>query len=176
MPALEIHPPLDAATIRALKAGTEVLIAGTIYAARDAAHERMVRALEAGQPLPFELRGAVIYYVGPSPGRPGQIVGAAGPTTSGRMDRYAPLLIARGLAGMIGKGDRSPAVVAAMREHGAVYFAATGGAGALLGKRIAAQRILAYEELGAEALRELTVEDFPAIVAIDAAGQSLYAR
>ena len=136
----------------------------------------MVKALEAGEALPFDLRGAIIYYVGPTPGGPGQVVGAAGPTTSGRMDAYAPALIERGLAGMIGKGDRDAAVVEAMKKYGAVYFAATGGAGALLGKCITSQRILAYEDLGTEALRELTVEDFPAVVAIDAGGGSLYRR
>ena len=176
MPTHLLQPPLTAALARGLAAGTAVRITGVIYAARDAAHARMVRALEAGETLPFDLRGAIIYYVGPTPGGPGQVVGAAGPTTSGRMDAYAPKLIALGLAGMIGKGDRAAGVIEAMKTHGAVYFAATGGAGALLGKCITSQRILAYEDLGPEALRELTVEDFPAVVAIDARGSSLYRR
>jgi fumarate hydratase subunit beta len=171
-----IKTPLDASLVRSLSAGDAVRITGTIYAARDAAHLRLTQALTAGLELPLPLRGAVIYYTGPTPGRPGQVLGSAGPTTSGRMDKYAPLLISLGLAGMIGKGDRSPAVMDAMKQFGCVYFAATGGAGALLGKCIKSQRILAYEELGPEALRELTVEDFPAIVAIDANGNSLYRR
>lgn len=169
-----ISAPLSEKAARALTAGTPVLISGRIYAARDAAHKRLVAALDRGEPLPFDVRGAIIYYVGPTPGAPGQVVGAAGPTTSYRMDAYAPRLVALGLRGMIGKGDRSPAVVEAMKAHGAVYFAATGGAGALLAKCITAARVVAYEDLGPEALREMTVKDFPAIVAIAASGKSLY--
>lgn len=171
---IEITPPLQEADVRSLVAGTAVRISGVIYAARDAAHKRLVATLDRGEPLPFNPSGAIIYYVGPTPGAPGQVVGAAGPTTSYRMDAYAPRLIAAGLRGMIGKGDRAPAVVEAMKKHGAVYFAATGGAGALLAKCITAARVIAYEELGPEALREMTVKDFPAVVAIDAAGRSLY--
>jgi fumarate hydratase subunit beta len=169
-----VHPPLDEKTVRGLKAGTEVRFEGVVYAARDAAHKRMMEALDRGDPLPFDIRGAVIYYVGPSPGTPDQIVGAAGPTTSSRMDSYTPRLLALGLRGMIGKGGRARDVVEAMKLHGAVYFAATGGAGALLGRKILRQEIVAYEDLGPEALRRFEVADFPALVAIDAAGTSLY--
>ena len=171
---VQIVPPLDEATARGLRAGTEVRISGIVYAARDAAHKRLVAALDRGEALPFDVAGAVIYYVGPTPGAPGQIVGAAGPTTSYRMDAYAPRLLALGLRGMIGKGNRSPEVIAAMRQHGAVYFAATGGAGALLGRCIVRAEIVAYEDLGPEALRRFEVRDFPAIVAIDAEGRSLF--
>ncbi len=171
---VRITPPLSEEAARRLTAGTPVRISGILYAARDAAHKRLVAALDRGEPLPVDLRGAIIYYVGPTPGAPGQVVGAAGPTTSYRMDAYAPRLIALGLRGMIGKGDRSPAVIEGMKRHGAVYFAATGGAGALLAKCITASRVIAYEDLGPEALREMTVQEFPAIVAIDAAGSSLY--
>ena len=171
---MEIVPPLSEADARRLTAGTPVRISGTIYGARDAAHKRLVAALDRGEPLPFDVRGAIIYYVGPTPGAPGQVVGAAGPTTSYRMDAYAPRLISLGLRGMIGKGDRAPGVVEAMKRHGAVYFAATGGAGALLAKCITAARVIAYDDLGPEALREMTVKDFPAIVAIDASGRTLY--
>ncbi|HOI56232.1 MAG TPA: FumA C-terminus/TtdB family hydratase beta subunit [Phycisphaerae bacterium] len=176
MGTVTLHPPLSKDVVRGLVAGDEVRITGTVYAARDAAHARMVKALEAGQPLPLPLPGAILYYVGPTPGGPGQVFGAAGPTTAGRMDRYAPTLIEQGLAAMVGKGDRSGEVVEAMKRCGAVYLAATGGAGALLAKCITAQRVLAYEELGPEALRELTVTDFPALVAIDSHGRSLYRR
>ncbi len=175
-PIIDITTPLNEAQARSLKAGDEVRLRGVVYTARDAAHRRMVEALDRGEALPFPLEGAVIYYVGPSPGRPGQVIGSAGPTTSGRMDAYAPRLIALGLRGMIGKGDRGPAVVEAMRQYGAVYFAATGGAGALLGRCIQSAEIVAYEDLGTEAVRRLTVEDFPALVAIDAAGRSMFQR
>ena len=171
-----VVPPLDEATARALRAGTQVRINGTVYAARDAAHKRLVAALDRGEPLPFDVRGAVIYYVGPTPGAPGQVVGSAGPTTSSRMDSYAPRLLALGLRGMIGKGNRSPEVIEAMKRHGAVYLAATGGAGALLGRCIVAQEIVAYEDLGPEALRRFEVRDFPAIVAIDAEGRTMFAE
>ncbi len=174
--SIQIVPPLSEEAARRLVAGTPVRISGVIYAARDAAHKRMIAALDRGEALPFDPRGAIIYYVGPTPSAPGQVVGAAGPTTSYRMDAYAPRLIAIGLRGMIGKGDRSPAVIEFMKRHGAVYFAATGGAGALLAKCITASRVIAYEDLGPEALREMTVREFPAIVAIDAGGRSLYRR
>ena len=169
-----VRPPLTEVQARALAAGTEVRLEGVVYAARDAAHKRMVEALDRGEPFPFDLEGAVIYYVGPSPGAPGQVVGAAGPTTSSRMDVYTSRLIERGLRGMIGKGERSTAVVEAMRRHGAVYFAATGGAGALLGRRIVRAEVVAWPDLGPEAVRRLVVADFPAVVATDAAGRSLY--
>ncbi|MFN2352505.1 MAG: FumA C-terminus/TtdB family hydratase beta subunit [Kiritimatiellia bacterium] len=173
---ISLMPPLKMEQIRALRAGERVLLNGVVYAARDAAHKRMLESLAAGQALPFPIEGAVIYYVGPTPGAPGQILGAAGPTTSSRMDSYTPRLLAAGLRGMIGKGDRSAPVVAAMREHGAVYLAATGGAGALLGRCIVGSEVVAYPELGPEALRRLELRDFPALVAIDAAGRSLYQR
>ena len=173
---IRLVPPLSEEAARALRAGQRVLIDGAVYTARDAAHKRMIEALERGEGLPIELDGAVIYYVGPTPGAPGQVVGSAGPTTSARMDAYAPRLIERGLRGMIGKGGRSPEVVEAMVKHGAVYFAATGGAGALLGRRVVSAEVLAYDDLGTEALRRFEVKDFPAIVAIDAAGRSLYDR
>lgn len=169
-----VRPPLTEAQAWALEAGTEIRFEGVVYAARDAAHRRMIETLDRGEPLPFDLEGAVIYYVGPSPGAPGQVVGAAGPTTSSRMDVYTPRLIERGLRGMIGKGERSAAVVEAMRRHGAVYFAATGGAGALLGRRIVSAEVVAWPDLGPEALRRFVVADFPAIVATDARGRSLY--
>ena len=171
---MQIDLPLDEPRARALEAGLLVRLSGVVYAARDSAHKRMIAALDAGEPLPVDLRDAVIYYVGPSPGIPGQILGSAGPTTSSRMDAYAPRLIAMGLRGMIGKGGRSAAVVEAMKAHGAVYFAATGGAGALLGRCIVAAETVAYPDLGPESLRRLVIRDFPAVVAIDARGRSLY--
>lgn len=173
---IQLIPPLTEKQARTLKVGERVRITGVIYAARDAAHKRMVTALERAERLPFDVDGAIIYYVGPTPGAPGQALGSAGPTTSSRMDSYAPLLIKQGLRGMIGKGNRSAPVVAAMKDHGAVYFAATGGAGAVLGKKIMRAEVVAYEELGPEALRRLEVVDFPALVAIDAEGKSLYER
>ena len=158
----------------ALRAGDIVRVSGEIYTARDAAHRRLCALLDAGEPLPFSIAGAVIYYAGPCPARPGQAIGACGPTTSGRMDAYAPQLLRAGLAGMIGKGPRRPPVVEAMRETGAVYFTATGGAGALLASRVRKAETVAFEDLGTEAIRRLTVEDFPVIVAIDAHGGNLY--
>lgn len=157
-----------------LRAGDIVHLSGDIYTARDAAHRRLCALLEAGNPVPLELRGAVIYYAGPCPPRPGQAIGACGPTTSGRMDAYAPMLLRAGLAGMIGKGPRNDAVIEAMRETGAVYFTATGGAGALLASRVKKAETVAFEDLGTEAIRRLTVEAFPVIVAIDAFGGNLY--
>jgi fumarate hydratase subunit beta len=169
-----ITAPLSPSAVTDLHAGDSVLISGTIYTGRDLAHKRLFDALENGDQLPFDIRGAVVYYVGPSPAKPGQVIGSAGPTTSYRMDSYSPLLIEHGLRGMIGKGNRNPAVLDAMKKHGAVYFAAVGGAGALISKCIKAARVIAYEELGPEAVRELKVEDFPAIVINDAFGGDLY--
>ena len=170
----KITTPLTDEVVESLNAGDEVQISGVIYQARDAAHKRLVALIEAGRELPFELDGAVVYYVGPSPAKPGQVIGSAGPTTSGRMDAYAPLLIEKGLKGMIGKGLRTPEVKQAMQRHKAVYFAATGGAGALLSRRIVASETIAWPELGAEACARLQVEDFPAIVVLDCHGADLY--
>ena len=170
----KITSPISRETVLDLHAGDTVLITGTIYTARDAAHKRMCEAIAAGDPLPFDPTDAVIYYVGPTPPKPGQIIGAAGPTTSGRMDAYAPTMMAHGLRGMIGKGERLPEVVAAMQEHTAVYFAATGGAGALLSHCIKKSEVIAYEDLGTEAVRRLYVEDFPVTVVIDCYGENLY--
>lgn len=174
--AIRLTPPLDAETIRSLKAGDEVLITGTIYAARDAAHKRLVSMLDAGEEWPFSPEGQIIYYVGPCPTPPGKTIGSAGPTTSGRMDAYAPTFIEKGLRGMIGKGNRTEAVVAAMKRHGAVYFHAIGGAGALIASRIVREETVAFPELGPEALRRLEVEDFQAFVVIDAEGRDMYAE
>ncbi len=171
---ISIKTPLTDEVVRQLKAGDEVLISGYVYAARDQAHKRLCALIEAGQPLPIELAGAVIYFVGPTPARPGQVIGAAGPTTAGRMDAFSPVLIRHGLKGMIGKGYRNQAVRDALRECGAVHFSALGGAGALLSKHIVASEIVAYEELGAEAIRRLEFRDFPAIVAYDSNGNSVY--
>ncbi len=175
-PVIYISTPLDETVVRGLKVGDAVRISGTIIAARDAAHKRLVEALQAGESLPVDLRGQIVYYVGPTPARPGKPIGAAGPTTAGRMDVYTTPLLELGLRGMIGKGRRSPEVIAAMRKHGAVFFAAVGGAGALLAERIKSYEVLAYADLGAEALARLEVADFPAIVAVDAAGNDIYAR
>jgi fumarate hydratase subunit beta len=169
-----LNTPLTKDKVRTLKAGDSVLISGTIYTGRDAAHKKMIDALSRGEELPFDIRDQIIYYVGPSPEKPGQVIGSAGPTTSGRMDLYAPKLISLGLTGMIGKGFRTPEVVNSMKEHGAVYFAAIGGAGAYIAKCIKAAEVIAYPELGPEAVRKLTVENLPAIVAIDAEGNNIY--
>jgi fumarate hydratase subunit beta len=159
---------------RQLKAGDVVEITGIIYAARDAAHKKLVDLLDEGKELPFDISNQIIYYVGPCPARPGMVIGSAGPTTSGRMDGYAPRLIELGLTGMIGKGLRSSEVIEAMKKHGAIYFGATGGAGALLSKCIVSEEVIAFPELGTEALRKLVVENFPAIVVIDNIGRDLY--
>ena len=159
-----------------MRAGDRVLLSGTIYTARDAAHKELFRLLDEGAALPFNIDGAVIYYAGPTPARDGQPVGSCGPTTSGRMDRFAPRLLDLGLAAMIGKGFRKPAVVESIQENGAVYFAATGGAGALIARCVKGARVLAFEDLGTEAIRELTVEDLPLIVAVDSQGNDLYAQ
>jgi fumarate hydratase subunit beta len=176
MAARKITTALTDEVVRSLRAGDEVEISGSIYQARDSAHKRLVALIDAGEPLPFELQGAVVYYMGPSPAKPGNVIGSAGPTTSGRMDAYAPLLIEKGLKGMIGKGLRAEPVKQAMVEHKAVYFAATGGAGALLAKRIVANETIAWPELGAEAVARLEVVDFPAIVVMDCHGGDLYAE
>ncbi len=170
----KITTPLDMDTVCSLKIGEKVAISGILYSARDAAHKRLVELIENGKELPFKLEGQVIYYVGPTPAKPGYAVGSAGPTTSSRMDPYAPILIARGLKGMIGKGPRAKEVIEAMKKYGAVYFAAVGGAGALISKSIVSAEVIAYPELGAEAIRRMEVKDFPAIVAIDAAGNDLF--
>ncbi len=166
--------PLTEETIKDLRAGDNVLLSGVIYVARDAAHKRMIEALDRGEPLPFDIRGQTIYYMGPSPARPGKIIGSAGPTTSGRMDSYSPRLMAEGLRGMIGKGMHSPAVREAMKKYKAVYFAAIGGVAALLSKTIRKSEVIAYEDLGTEAIRRLEVEDFPATVINDIYGGDLY--
>jgi len=170
----KIMLPLTDETLEGLKAGDNILLTGTMYVGRDAAHKRMVEALEQGKPLPFDIKGQTIYFMGPSPARPGQPIGSAGPTTSGRMDSYSPRLIAEGLKGMIGKGMRSQEVKDAMKKYKAVYLAAIGGAGALISKTIKKSEVIAYEELGAEAVRRLEVEDFPATVVNDIYGGDLY--
>lgn len=171
---IRITTPLTEEAARKLKAGDSVLISGVIYSARDAAHKRMVEALERGEKLPVDLTNQIVYYLGPTPAKPGNPIGSAGPTTSGRMDAYAPKIIEQGLQGMIGKGSRAPEVVEAMKKHGAVYFAAVGGAAALISKTIKKYEVLAYADLGPEAIAALTVEDFPAIVVIDSEGNNFY--
>jgi len=172
--AKKITLPLNDEILKDLKAGDNLLLTGVIYAARDAAHKKMVEGLDQGKPLPFDIKGATVYYMGPSPTRPGRVIGSAGPTTSGRMDAYAPRLIPEGLKGMIGKGLRSKAVKEAMVKHKAVYLGAIGGAGAIISKSIKKSELVAYEELGAEALRRLEVEDFPVTVINDIYGGDLY--
>lgn len=169
-----VTTPLKDEYINQLSAGDRVLLSGVIFSARDAAHKRMYEALQNGQVLPFDIQQQVIYYAGPCPARPGAIAGPFGPTTSGRMDKYTSLLIELGLKGMIGKGDRSADVVNAMKKYNTVYFAAIGGIGAYIAGTIVSQEIIAYEELGAEAIMKLEVKDFPLIVAIDSSGNNLY--
>ena len=169
-----IKSPIDKERAKELRAGDYVCLTGTIYTARDAAHKRMDEALERGEELPLEMRNNVIYYMGPSPAREGRPIGSAGPTTASRMDKYAPALLDLGLTGMIGKGKRSEAVKEAIVRNGAVYFAAVGGAGALLAGSIKASEVIAYDDLGTEAVRKLEVENFPVIVVIDSTGQDLY--
>jgi fumarate hydratase subunit beta len=171
---ITLHPPLTDEVIMELKAGDRVLITGVIYTGRDMAHKYMVEGSEKGVPLPFDLKGQVLYYTGPTPAPPGRPIGAAGPTTSYRMDKYAPALLELGLKGMIGKGPRGPEVKDAIKKYKAVYFAAIGGAGALMSKAIRKAEVIAYPELGAEAVMRLEVEDFPAIVANDVHGADLY--
>ena len=170
----KIQTPFTREDARHLKAGDACLISGVIYTARDAAHKRLCELLAQSKPLPIDMENAIIYFVGPTPATPGQAIGSAGPTTSYRMDAYSPALIAIGQTGMIGKGKRSPEVINAMKQHGAVYFGATGGCGALLSKCIKKAEIVAYEDLGAEAIRRLEVEDFPVTVIIDSEGNNLY--
>jgi len=171
---IPLRLPLDPETIHGLVVGDRVLLTGRLLVARDAAHRRMVEALRAGESLPFSLEGQVIYYMGPTPAPPGKPVGAAGPTTSGRMDPFLPELLGAGLVATIGKGPRSEAARTAMREHGAVYFVVTGGAGALLAAHVTAARVIAYDDLGPEAVREIEVRDLPAIVANDTRGRDLF--
>lgn len=171
---IRITTPLVEADARKLKAGDSVLISGIIYSARDAAHKVMTEALARGEQLPIDWNNQIVYYLGPTPAKPGDPIGSAGPTTSGRMDAYTPTMLAQGIKGMIGKGSRSAAVVEAMKKHGVVYFAAVGGAAALIAKSVKKYEVLAYPELGPEAVAALTVEDFPAIVVIDSEGNSYY--
>ncbi len=176
-----ISGPLGCSGPRALArgdlvAGTKVLLSGVVFTGRDAAHRRMVKALDEGHPLPFDLKGQVIYYAGPCPPAPGQVIGSLGPTTSGRMDPYAPRLLAEGLGGMIGKGKRSAEVTQAIARHGAVYFVTVGGAGALLSRTVKAAEVVAYPDLGPEAIYRLEIEDFPAIVGTDSSGNDIYDR
>ncbi len=169
-----LQPPLSDSDVRSLKAGDEVVVSGVVYAARDMAHKRLCEAVDAGQKLPFELEGAIIYFVGPSPAQPGRVIGAAGPTTSSRMDAFSPKLIAGGLRAMIGKGYRGQQVREALKKYGAVHLSTIGGAGALLSRYIVSAEVIAYNDLGTEAVRKLEVVDFPAIVAYDCYGNSVY--
>ena len=169
-----ITSPLTEEVSRSLRAGDSVLLSGTVYTARDAAHKRLCELVEQGGELPFPMEGAVIYYVGPSPARPGQVIGSAGPTTSYRMDAYAPTMLKLGSLGMIGKGKRNDDVIEAMKETGAVYFGAIGGAGALLAGCVKSAELICYEDLGAEAIRKLEVENLPLTVVIDSCGNNLY--
>jgi fumarate hydratase subunit beta len=171
---IRITPPMDISDVKKLKAGDNVLITGTIYTGRDAAHKRLIQLLEKGKTLPVDLKGQIIYYVGPAPAKPGYAVGSAGPTTSYRMDPYTPQLLELGLKGMIGKGARSAEVIDAMKKHGAVYLGAVGGAAALIAKAIKKAEVVCYEDLGPEAIHKFYVEDFPAIVVIDSEGNNLY--
>lgn len=172
--AIRIQTPLTDGMVEKLKIGDKVFVSGFIYTGRDAAHKRLVELVNRGQPLPFDIKGQIIYYVGPTPPKPGKVIGSAGPTSSYRMDPYAPVLMAKGLKGMIGKGSRGKEVIDAMKKYKAVYFAATGGTGALLSKRIKSSVVVAYEDLGPEAIRKIEVEDFPAIVVNDIYGRDLY--
>ena len=172
--AMKLTAPLSQEEARKLRAGDSVLLSGTIYTARDAAHKRLCELVAEGKELPFPVKDSIIYFVGPTPAKEGQAIGSAGPTTSYRMDAYSPTLIAQGQTGMIGKGKRGPEVVEAMKEHGAVYFGAIGGCGALLSNCIKKAEIVCYEDLGAEAIRRLEVEDFPVVVIIDSEGNNLY--
>ncbi len=172
--AVSIKTPLSREDARKLKAGDSCLISGVIYTARDAAHKRLCELVAAGKELPFDVKDSIIYFVGPTPAKEGQAIGSAGPTTSYRMDAYSPILIGEGLTGMIGKGKRNDEVISAMKKHGAVYFGAIGGCGALLSNCIKKAEVIAYEDLGAEAIRRLEIEDLPVIVVIDSDGNNLY--
>jgi fumarate hydratase subunit beta len=174
MSTIRISTPLDDDTVAQLKSGDNLLINGIIYTGRDAAHKRLVDLLEKGESLPFDISGQIIYFVGPTPARPGRPVGSAGPTTSYRMDAYSPKLIAQGLKGMIGKGARSKEVLQAMQKYKCIYMAAVGGAGALISQSIKSSEVIAYEDLGPEAIRKMQVEDFPAVVVNDVSGNDLY--
>lgn len=169
-----IYAPIDKEEIKNLKSGDSVYITGTIYTARDAAHKRMYEALQKGEALPIEMKNNIIYYMGPSPAREGRPIGSAGPTTASRMDKYTPALLDLGLGGMIGKGKRSQAVLDSVVKNKSIYFAAIGGAGALLSKAIKASEVVAYDDLGTEAIRKLEVENFPVIVVVDSEGNNLY--
>jgi len=174
MREIRLRTPLTEPHIEELAAGDKVLLSGVIYTARDAAHARLVEMLRRGEPLPFDMAGQVIYYAGPTPAPPGRVIGSIGPTTSGRMDSFTPELLAAGLKGMIGKGERDQAVIDAIVRHKAVYFAATGGAGALLAKRVVSGEVIAFPELGCEAIHRLEVRDFPLIVINDCRGRDFY--
>lgn len=174
MTQIRLTTPLTEETAEKLRIGQRVAINGVIYTGRDAAHNKLIELLDSGRELPVNLQGQIIYYVGPSPTKPGQVIGSAGPTTSGRMDAYTPRLLVQGLKGMIGKGKRSPEVVSAMKQYKAVYFAAIGGAAAIISKCIKSCRVVAYPELGPEAIHELIVEDLPVIVVNDTLGGDLY--
>ncbi len=176
MAEYSLTTPLQDADVAKLRAGDVVKLTGTIYTARDAAHKKLMELLDKGEKLPFEIKGSVIYYVGPSPAPTGRPIGSAGPTTSYRMDTYAPRLHALGMKASVGKGKRGPAVTQAMQDHTGVYFGATGGAGALLSQRITAAKVIAFDDLGPEAIRELTVKDFPLLVINDSVGGELYAK
>ncbi|MBA7638020.1 Fumarate hydratase class I, anaerobic [subsurface metagenome] len=170
----KLQPPLTEADVRSLKAGDQVSLTGVIYTARDMAHKRLCEAIEAGRELPFPLEGAIIYFCGPTPARPGRVIGAAGPTTSSRMDAFSPKLIANGLKAMLGKGYRGDEVREALKKYGAVHLSTIGGAGALLSRYIVSAEVIAYEDMGAEAIKKLEVADFPAVVAYDCYGNSVY--
>ena len=172
--SISIKTPFTQEMVKTLKAGDSCLISGVIYTARDAAHKRLCELIKEGKELPLDVKDSIIYFVGPTPARPGEAIGSAGPTTSYRMDAYSPTLIELGLTGMIGKGKRGPEVIEAMKKHGAVYFGAIGGCGALLAKCIKEAEVIAYDDLGAEAIRRIVVEDFPAVVIIDSEGNNLY--
>lgn len=173
---IRIKTPLTEDKVKSLKAGDSVLITGEIYTARDAAHKRLIELLNRNEELPIDIKNSIIYYVGPTPAKPGMEIGSAGPTTSYRMDPYTPMLLDLGLKGMIGKGTRNKEVIQSMKKNGAVYFAAIGGAAALIAKSIKKAKLIAYEDLGSEAIRKLYVEDLPVIVAIDSQGNNLYER
>ncbi len=173
---VKLQPPLTEADVRLLKAGVEVEISGVIYTARDVAHKRLCESIDSGHELPFALEGAIIYFCGPTPARPGRVIGAAGPTTSSRMDAFSPKLIANGLKAMLGKGYRGAEVREALKKYGAVHFSTIGGAGALLSRYIVSAEVIAYEDMGAEAIRKLEVVDFPAVVAYDCYGNSVYEK
>lgn len=174
MESIKLTTPLADEDIKKLHSGQKAMISGYIYTARDAAHKKMVELIDKGESLPFDPRGQIIYFVGPTPAKPGQVIGSAGPTTSGRMNKYSPLMLKAGLKGMIGKGEMGQEVAKALKEHKGVYFVATGGAAALIAKKITASEVVAYEELGPEAVRRLKVEQFPVIVAQDCHGGNLF--